>query len=102
MDQLELGLADRALGAVRALDAKAAWVDRAEGWIVSHLRHSRFTADDLIAACGTPTSVGVNANNAIGALFLACSNRKLIHAVGRVASRRRTNHGRFITVWERL
>lgn len=102
MEQLSLGMLDKEVGAAMALAAKPAWGEAAEGWIAAHPSGARFTADDLIDACGTPTEVAVNANNAIGAALLAAKNRKQVLPVDRVPSRRRTNHGRFITVWERV
>lgn len=98
---LGLGLGDKELGADRALAAKASWASEARRWVAGLPAGVRFTADDLIECCGTPTEVGVNANNAIGALFLACQSGRLIRSVDRAPSRRRSNHGRWIAVWER-
>lgn len=100
--QMSWGEFDKQQGADRAARAKMEWTLEADRWIKSQLPGTRFDADDLIEAIGTPTGVAVNANNAIGAVFLAAKNRRLVRSVGRVASRRRTNHGRFITVWERI
>lgn len=102
MNQLALGLGDKDSGMARAVNAKPTWVNEAGQWIGSLERGCRFTADDLIEAKGTPTEVGINKNNAVGAYLNGVARRGLTRAVGRVASRRRTNHGRFITVWERL
>lgn len=102
VEQLTLGVLDKMTGAAQAAAAKPDWVAVALDWIAAHPRGSRLNADDLTETIGTPTGVKVNANNAIGAVFLSAKTRKWVKPVDRVASRRRTNHGRFITVWERI
>lgn len=101
MDQLTLGQADKEEGARAALDAKEVWGRVARKWIQNQEPGTTFTSDDLIEDIGTPVELEINANNAVGAVFLTSYNKRLITSVGRVPSRRRSNHGRYITEWLR-
>jgi hypothetical protein len=60
-----------------------------------------FTADDVVAEVGLPDrSVGMNRNNAVGAVFSACAKRGWIRSTGHyMKSRRASNHSAVLAIW---
>jgi len=98
--QAELDFRDA--GARAALDAAAdEWKVNAR-WVLGRLANGMipFTADDVVAEAGLPNEQAVNANNAVGSIFLHASKAGLIRATGRrVPSKRQGNHGRYQTEW---
>lgn len=73
-----------------------AWLRAVTKWRKGLRIGDTFTADDLILTYGHP----VGHQNQIGALFSWWSEVGLIKAVGRMPSRRESNNGRSIQIWE--
>ena len=89
-------------GTEQALYATAAlpWVQRAERWLA--VRVDPFTSEHLVEAIGLPDGqVGMNKNNAVGALVRAWAQRKCIDRVGYSPARRVESHGALLSVWRR-
>lgn len=86
----------------RALEAKVEWDFNVRAWVRGLPKGTDFTADDLVETFGTPAEVGINANNAMGAVLNALARQGIIMEVGRRPSTRVTNHGRKIIVWRRI
>ena len=61
----------------------------------------RFTSEDIIETVGLPTGdIGINANNAVGAMMNALAKRNIIKKTNeRRNSRRPNSHGAELTVW---
>lgn len=72
------------------------WVHDALDWRQKLEPGTHITADDLIEAIGLPDGTP----NQVGYLFATWKSAKVITAVGSVASKRRSNHARELTVWE--
>lgn len=60
-----------------------------------------FTSEDIIAKIGLPTGdVGMNRNNAVGAMMTAASTRKIIRKTGTyVVAKRPSSHGAVLAQW---
>lgn len=103
-DELKAAVATRDRKARKALDSPevAAWKARARDaieWLAA--RGLPFTVDAVLERAGLPRgAIGVNANNAVGALFLAASRAGRIRQTGRrLPTTRRTNNGRYVAEW---
>ena len=91
----------QAVGAQMAIDAALPWALQAERWLA--LREDAFTSEHLVASIGLPRgAVGVNQNNAVGALMRAWSRRGAIRRVGYTASTRVESHGALLSLWRRV
>ena len=91
----------QAAGAQMAIDAALPWALQAERWLTS--REDAFTSEHVVAAIGLPRGVvGVNQNNAVGALIRAWSRRGAIRRVGYTASTRVESHGALLSLWKRV
>lgn len=103
-DELAEARRDRDTKAARALDTPEVreWKERARKAIDALAAAGRpFTVDAVLEAAGLPKGrVHMNANNAVGALFLAASRQGMIRQTGRrVPTTRRTNNGRYVAEW---
>lgn len=109
-DQLSLfqptlfGDAAKAEGMRRTLTTDRTWPWRDHAMAVLEelaATGKTFTADDLVARVGLPDDeVGMNRNNAVGAIFSAAAKSGLIVPTGNyIKSRRRTNHSAVLAVW---
>jgi len=95
---------DRDKGAKLALMSPAVfeWKTRASEVIDRLALTGRpFTVDAVVEEAGLPKGeIGVNVNNAIGAMFLSAMKRGMIWTTGRrVPTQRRSNHGRLVAEW---
>lgn len=90
-------------GMKRAADAaEPSWNDRFKEAIVDVAEsHEVFTSEDVLAVVGLPTGkVGMNANNAVGALMNGAAKRGVIAKTGRrVTSLRPHSHGAELHEW---
>lgn len=85
---------DQALGS----NAGATWAERAERWLAE--RGEPFTSEAIVAMIGLPAGeVGVNRNNAVGALIRKWSQRGSIARVGYAPSTRVESHGALLSIW---
>ena len=89
------------MGLAYDADRVEQWKSTADVWFLTRPRGARFTADDLVRACGLPDE-GINRNNVVGAWFNSKSRRKLIQMVATRKSQRVIGHSRRIAVWEKL
>jgi hypothetical protein len=87
-------------GKEAAMRAAGSWSNKARAGIsfLAALR-IQFTSEDLTDIVGLPNDVGVNANNAVGAVVSAAAAAKEIRRVGYVKCRRRSSHSRVLAVW---
>ena len=102
--ELREGRFDRDISAQHALSSLAIveWKARASTAIETLAQAGKpFTVDAVVEKAGLPNGeIGVNVNNAIGAMFLSAMKRGLIWTTGRrVATTRRSNHGRLVAEW---
>jgi hypothetical protein len=95
----------KATGMTQALSADVVqdWKDRFRSAVEGFEPGRRFTSEDVLALVGLPSGeVGMNANNAVGAMMNGLARRRLIVKTGaRVLSRRSSSHGAEILLWER-
>lgn len=95
LDQLAYERDCRDRGMVAAVEHAETWSERA--WrILLMLADTRrpFTADVIHELCGAPPSSG-----AVGALFKAAAQRKVIQAVGLRQSKRDGRHAGLVRAW---
>lgn len=79
------------------------WRDRYEHAVRTFPRGHCFTSEDVTAIVGLPDGgVGVNRNNAVGAMTHALARAGLIAKTGRTTrSKRATSHAAELIVWRR-
>lgn len=98
-DRLKTKGQDQALGSERAWP----WKDHAMGALYDLASTGKtFTADDLVARVGLPdaNAVGMNKNNAVGAIFSAAAKAGWIVPTGNYRkSVRRSNHSAVLAIW---
>ena len=76
---------------------KASFVECVERFAAKRVS---FTSEDIIDEVGLQNSIGMNKNNAVGAIMNGCAKRGIIIKTGRhVQSRRPRSNGAEITEW---
>lgn len=73
-----------------------AWWDATDRWLDDQPIGRRFTADDLVTACGKPTG----SVNQIGARLRSWAHHDRIEAVAVTEAGRKESHARLLRVWE--
>lgn len=89
------------LGMQLALDAQPDWAEQAFE-VIKQLakRGIEFTSEDVLALTGLPSGdVGMNKNNASGAIMNKAARVGIIHKVGYATAKRKESHGSVQAVW---
>ena len=89
------------IGMQLALDAQPDWAEQAFE-VIRQLakRGTEFTSEDVLALTGLPSGdVGMNKNNASGAVMNKASRAGIIRKVGYAPSKRKASHGSIHAVW---
>lgn len=99
---LELGEAHKVQGQSYALAGAPEWRHRAERRVlVLAVTRRPFTSEQVTSEVGLPTGeVGMNKNNAVGALMAECARRGWIRRVGYDKAHRASQHAAVLAVWE--
>lgn len=84
-----------------ALDAQPVWAEDAlEAIKQLAKRGTEFTSEDVLAITGLPSGeVGMNKNNASGAIMNKAARAGIIRKVGYTTSKRKESHGSVHAVW---
>lgn len=84
-----------------ALDAQPVWAEQAfEAIKLLASRKVEFTSEDVLEITGLPSGgVGMNRNNASGAIMNKAARAGIIRKVGYTTARRKASHGSVQAVW---
>ena len=84
-----------------ALDAQPNWAEQAyEAIKLLAKRGTEFTSEDVLAITGLPSGgVGINKNNASGAIMNKAARAGIIRKVGYATAKRKESHGSIHAVW---
>jgi len=84
-----------------ALDAQPDWAEQAYEAIKQLAkRGTEFTSEDVLAITGLPSGgVGINKNNASGAIMNKAARAGIIRKVGYATAKRKESHGSIHAVW---
>jgi hypothetical protein len=84
-----------------ALDAQPDWAEQAYEAIKQLAkRGTEFTSEDVLAITGLPSGgVGINKNNASGAIMNKAARAGIIRKVGYATAKRKESHGSVQAVW---
>jgi hypothetical protein len=84
-----------------ALDAQPVWSEQAfEAIKLLASRKVEFTSEDVLALTGLPSGgVGMNKNNASGAVMNKAAKAGIIRKVGYATAKRKESHGSVHAVW---
>lgn len=85
----------------QAIEAKPEWTDQAKQHIEALIRANiPFTSEDVVEAVGLPSGeIGINKNNALGAIINAYAKTRRIYQCGTRKATRPTSHGHELKVW---
>jgi hypothetical protein len=89
------------IGMQLALDAQPDWAEQAFE-VIKQLakRGTEFTSEDVLAMTGLPSGgVGINKNNASGAIMNKAARAGIIRKVGYATAKRKESHGSVQAVW---
>jgi hypothetical protein len=89
------------IGMQLALDAQPDWAEQAFE-VIKQLakRGTEFTSEDVLAMTGLPSGgVGINKNNASGAIINKAARAGIIRKVGYATAKRKESHGSVQAVW---
>lgn len=99
---LAASLEGKARGQSHALSAAHEYRNRFRlAVVLLCMNRERFTSEDVVERVGLPTGeVGINHNNAVGAMMTGLARQGIIRKTGeRRASRRPSSHGAELIVW---
>jgi hypothetical protein len=84
-----------------ALDAQPDWAEQAfEAIKQLAKRGTEFTSEDVLAITGLPSGdVGMNKNNASGAIMNKAARAGWIRKVGYGKAKRKESHGAVLAIW---
>jgi len=104
-DDAQMSLFGKDAGMALALtkDGIEGWKDAFRDWVEALPPGAAVTSEDILAAVGLPTGeVGMNANNAVGAMVNGLARRGILRkSATRVRSRRRSSHAAELVLWVR-
>lgn len=89
------------VGQTQALNAKSEWHGRARAYVKSLTPGALITSEDVTDVIGMPAGdIGMNRNNAVGALMQSLARKGLLTRHSYVSSKNPQAHGAVIALWK--
>jgi hypothetical protein len=95
-------LKERGMALAAEPESTRIWAFQATEELDSYPKGKQLSSDDIIGSIGLVRDVDTNQNNYVGPWFNEMARQGRIRKVGWIRSKRTSNHGKEIRLWEKI